>query len=149
MPGATRVDRLRRCAAAGVPWFLRVEFNRRPQRMTATLLGRDDGGYPVVGRAVGHQRLRSRLPFPIDFARPACCPDLTGRLRRTDGPGRHQILGTRPAADGPAPPPGPQVPDAASNPTNALDNRTRWSRRVAAWDESMTSRTGTWLTGSH
>ncbi|WP_328342028.1 Uma2 family endonuclease [Micromonospora sp. NBC_00421] len=63
------VDRLRRCATAGVPWFLRVELDRRPQRMTATLWGRDDGGgYPVVCRAVGGQRLRSRLPFPIDFA---------------------------------------------------------------------------------
>ncbi|WP_433229737.1 Uma2 family endonuclease [Micromonospora sp. CA-248260] len=62
------VDRLRRCAAAGVPWFLRVELDRRPHRMTATLLRREDGGYPVVGRAVGHQRLRTRLPFPIDFA---------------------------------------------------------------------------------
>ncbi|MFJ6199839.1 Uma2 family endonuclease [Micromonospora sp. NPDC092111] len=70
-PGERRdpVDRRRRCAAGGVPWFLRVELDRRPQRTTATLLTRDAGaGYAVVGRAVGGQRLRARAPFPIDFA---------------------------------------------------------------------------------
>ncbi|SCG55885.1 Uma2 family endonuclease [Micromonospora halophytica] len=64
-----RVDRRRRCAEAGVPWFLRVALDRRPHRMTAELFRRTDGGgWAPAARAVGGQRLRVRAPFPIDFA---------------------------------------------------------------------------------
>ncbi len=38
-------------------------------------------------------------------------------------------------------------PTAALNTQNAFDNPAVPSRRVAAWDESMTSRTATWPTG--
>ncbi|TDB73428.1 hypothetical protein [Micromonospora sp. KC723] len=63
------VDRRRHCAGAGIPWFLRVELDRRPERMVAELFRRTEGvGWAVAARAVGRQRLRVRTPFPIDFS---------------------------------------------------------------------------------
>ncbi|SBT49288.1 Uma2 family endonuclease [Micromonospora auratinigra] len=69
-PGSRRqdfVDKPRRCAEAGVPYFMRVQLVRRLRHVEVEFLTLDDGGYVSTARAVSGQRLKLDLPFPIDF----------------------------------------------------------------------------------
>ncbi|MEV4491778.1 Uma2 family endonuclease [Micromonospora coxensis] len=70
-PASRHQDHLhkpRRCAEAGVPYFMRVEIVRRLRQVSVQLLALDDGSaYRKVVEARVGQRFRSELPFPIDF----------------------------------------------------------------------------------
>ncbi|KIR62624.1 hypothetical protein TK50_16625 [Micromonospora haikouensis] len=67
-PGPAAVDRPRRCAEGGVPWFMRVRLTRDPARVDVRLLAlHRPGGPDTVARAVSGERLRADAPFPIDF----------------------------------------------------------------------------------
>lgn len=69
-PGSRRqdfVDKPRRCAEAGVPYFMRVELVRRLRHATVELFTLADGGYVTTATATGGQRLRAQAPFPIDL----------------------------------------------------------------------------------
>jgi hypothetical protein len=70
-PGSRRqdfVDKPRRCAEGGVPYFMRVQLSRRFRRAEAELFALGRGGvFDTVARAVRGDRLRAEAPFPIDF----------------------------------------------------------------------------------
>ncbi|WFE37304.1 Uma2 family endonuclease [Micromonospora sp. WMMD998] len=69
-PGSRRqdfVDKPRRCAEAGVPYFMRVQIARQIRHVGVEFLTLDDGGYVGTAQAVSGQRLKLDLPFPIDF----------------------------------------------------------------------------------
>ncbi|MFG1899314.1 Uma2 family endonuclease [Micromonospora carbonacea] len=70
-PGSRRqdfVDKPRRCATAGVPYFMRVEVSRRLRHAAVELFALGTSGvYDTVARAVSGERLRADAPFPIDF----------------------------------------------------------------------------------
>ncbi|MGC4804234.1 Uma2 family endonuclease [Micromonospora sp. DT233] len=70
-PGSRRqdfVDKPRRCAEAGVPYFMRVQISRRLRHVAVELSALGEfGGYDTVAKAVSGQRLRADAPFPIDF----------------------------------------------------------------------------------
>ncbi|HWG99707.1 MAG TPA: Uma2 family endonuclease [Pilimelia sp.] len=61
------VDKPRRCAEAGVPYFMRVELVRRLGHASVALHRPEDGAYQPVASAVSGQRLRAAEPFEIDF----------------------------------------------------------------------------------
>jgi hypothetical protein len=70
-PGSRRqdfVDKPRRCAEGGVPYFMRVEIVRRLGHAAVELFSlAEGGGYVTDAQAVSGQRLRADAPFPIDF----------------------------------------------------------------------------------
>ncbi|SBT49291.1 Uma2 family endonuclease [Micromonospora auratinigra] len=66
-PRRTPVDRSRRCAAGGVPYFLRVEVGPEQAVVELLTLTPAAGRYARTARASGGHRLRSDLPFPIDL----------------------------------------------------------------------------------
>jgi hypothetical protein len=62
------VDKPRRCAESGVPYFMRVEIVRRLRHVSVVLFSlTDDDTYVVVAEALGGRRLWTDLPFTIDF----------------------------------------------------------------------------------
>ncbi|WP_416902008.1 Uma2 family endonuclease [Micromonospora echinospora] len=70
-PGSRRqdfVDKPRRCAEGGVPYFMRVEIVRRLRSAAVEFFALDAaGGYTPVAKAVGGERLTVDAPFPIDL----------------------------------------------------------------------------------
>ncbi|WP_199199962.1 Uma2 family endonuclease [Micromonospora sp. RP3T] len=69
-PGSRRqdfVDKPRRCAEGGVPYFMRVQIARQIRHVGVEFLSLDNGGYVSTAQAVSGQRLKLDLPFPIDF----------------------------------------------------------------------------------
>lgn len=70
-PGSRRqdfVDKPRRCAEGGVPYFMRVEIVRRLRSASVEFFTLDgDGGYALVAKAVDGERLTVDAPFPIDL----------------------------------------------------------------------------------
>lgn len=61
-----RIDKPALCAAAGVPYFLRVEVSLHEAHLE--LLRLDDGGeYVVQAKALAGQEFRTELPFPLSF----------------------------------------------------------------------------------
>ncbi|MCI4063214.1 Uma2 family endonuclease [Micromonospora sp. R77] len=62
------VDKPRRCAENGVPYFMRVEIVRRLRHVSVELhsLG-DAGAYVPLAAATGGHRLQADVPFAIDF----------------------------------------------------------------------------------
>ncbi|SCL15199.1 Uma2 family endonuclease [Micromonospora inyonensis] len=68
-PGSRRqdcVDKPRRCAEGGVPYFMRVEIVRRLRSASVEFFALDTaGGYAPVAKAVGGERLTVDAPFPI------------------------------------------------------------------------------------
>lgn len=70
-PGSRRqdfVDKPRRCAATGVPYFMRVELSRRLRHAAVELFALGTSPvYDTVARAASGERLRADAPFPIDF----------------------------------------------------------------------------------
>lgn len=54
------------CAAAGIPYFMRVNIGRHEVRVD--LLRLDDAGeYVVLAKALSGQEFRTDLPFPLSF----------------------------------------------------------------------------------
>ncbi|WP_218012420.1 Uma2 family endonuclease [Micromonospora sp. WMMD754] len=69
-PGSRRqdfVDKPRRCAEAGVPYFMRVQVVRQIRHVGVEFLTLRDGGYVSTAQAVSGQRLKLDAPFTIDF----------------------------------------------------------------------------------
>ncbi|ATO15960.1 hypothetical protein CO540_20815 [Micromonospora sp. WMMA2032] len=69
-PGSRRqdfVDKPRRCAEAGVPYFMRVRVVRQIRHVGVEFLTLRDGGYVSTAQAVSGQRLKLDAPFTIDF----------------------------------------------------------------------------------
>ncbi|WP_218060565.1 Uma2 family endonuclease [Micromonospora sediminicola] len=69
-PGSRRqdfVDQPRRCAEAGVPYFMRVQVVRQIRHVGVEFLTLRDGGYVSTAQAVSGQRLKLDAPFTIDF----------------------------------------------------------------------------------
>ncbi|MFG3422293.1 Uma2 family endonuclease [Micromonospora sp. NPDC049460] len=70
-PGSRRqdfVDKPRRCAEGGVPYFMRIEITRRLRHVSVELYSLDEeGAYVILAEALGGQRLHADAPFPIDF----------------------------------------------------------------------------------
>ncbi|MFI7213794.1 Uma2 family endonuclease [Micromonospora maritima] len=69
-PGSRRqdfVDRPRRCAEAGVPYFMRVQVVRQIRHVGVEFLTLRNGGYVSTAQAVSGQRLKLDAPFTIDF----------------------------------------------------------------------------------
>ena len=62
----SRLDKPVFCAAAGVPYFLRVEISHA--EVHVELLRLDDSGeYVVHAKALAGQEFRTDLPFPLSF----------------------------------------------------------------------------------
>lgn len=61
-----RIDKPALCAAAGVPYFLRVEISRREAHMELLRLD-DSGQYVVHAKALAGQEFSTDLPFPLSF----------------------------------------------------------------------------------
>lgn len=61
------VDKPRRCAEGGVPYFMRVEIVRRLRHASVEVFTLVDGEYQRTAEAVAGQRLRADHPFEIDF----------------------------------------------------------------------------------
>lgn len=61
------VDKPRRCAEAGVPYFMRVEIVRRLRHASVTFFTLVDGEYQCTAEAVAGQRLQAEQPFVINF----------------------------------------------------------------------------------
>lgn len=61
------VDKPRRCAEAGVPYFMRVQVVRQIRHVGVEFLTLRDGGYVSTAQAVSGQRLKLDAPFTIDF----------------------------------------------------------------------------------
>lgn len=60
-PGSRKqdhVDKPRRCAEGGVPYFMRVEIVRRAKQVSVRLLSLSDGSYRSIASAEAGQRLR-------------------------------------------------------------------------------------------
>ncbi|WBB78770.1 Uma2 family endonuclease [Micromonospora sp. WMMD882] len=69
-PGSRRqdfVDKPRRCAEGGVPYFMRVTIVRRLRSAAVELFALDGGGHVPVAKVVNGERLRVDAPFPIDL----------------------------------------------------------------------------------
>jgi hypothetical protein len=64
-----RIDKPRKCAAAGIPFFMRVELNREIRHAAVTLLRLDQkgGDYRSVAHAIAGQTFATDEPFPISF----------------------------------------------------------------------------------
>lgn len=61
-----RIDRAALCAAAGVPYFMRVEITDHESHVE--LLRLNDGGeYVVQAKALDGQEFTTELPFPLSF----------------------------------------------------------------------------------
>ncbi|MBP2321901.1 Uma2 family endonuclease [Kibdelosporangium banguiense] len=60
-----RIDKPGMCAEAGIPYFMRVEVDKR--NVQVTLCELDRGGYVVHAEAVAGQLFETELPFPISF----------------------------------------------------------------------------------
>jgi Uma2 family endonuclease len=68
-PSSVRKDRIDKpalCAAAGVPYFLRVEITDHEAHLELLRLD-DSGRYVVQAKALAGQELRTDLPFPLSF----------------------------------------------------------------------------------
>jgi Uma2 family endonuclease len=61
-----RIDRPALCAAAGVPYFLRVEITDHEAHLELLRLD-DSGKYVVQAKALAGQEFRTDLPFPLSF----------------------------------------------------------------------------------
>jgi hypothetical protein len=61
------VDKPKRCAEGGVPYFMRVEIVRRLRHASVEFFTLADGEYQRTAEAVCGQRLRASEPFEIDF----------------------------------------------------------------------------------
>lgn len=61
------VDKPKRCAEGGAPYFMRVELVRRLQHASVEFFTLVDGRYQPTAQAVAGQRLRATKPFEIDF----------------------------------------------------------------------------------
>ncbi|MEV1329661.1 Uma2 family endonuclease [Micromonospora costi] len=69
-PGSRRqdfVDKPRRCADGGVPYFMRVELSRRLRHASVELFTLAGGAYVSAAQAVSGELLKVDLPFPIEF----------------------------------------------------------------------------------
>ncbi|MEQ4305216.1 Uma2 family endonuclease [Plantactinospora sp. B6F1] len=69
-PGSRKqdfVDKPKRCAEGGVPYFMRVEIVRRLRHASVEFFTLTDGAYQRTAEAVCGQRLRASEPFEIDF----------------------------------------------------------------------------------
>jgi Uma2 family endonuclease len=67
-PGSRRRDRIDKpalCAAAEVPYYLRVEIDGRYVEVELSELV--DGAYRVIAQAVSGQEFRTEVPFPLSF----------------------------------------------------------------------------------
>lgn len=70
-PSSRRRDRIDKpgiCAAAGIPYFMRVELTRKLRTVSVQLLKLDDGDYRLIEQALARQVFRVDEPFPIEFA---------------------------------------------------------------------------------
>lgn len=63
---ADRIDKPAVCAAAGVPYFMRVEISRSAAEVELLRLN-DTGEYVVQAKARSGQEFRTDLPFPLYF----------------------------------------------------------------------------------
>jgi Uma2 family endonuclease len=63
-----RFDKPALCAAAGIPYYMRVELVRKLRHVSVALLKLDDGSYREIGDALSGKRFRCGEPFPIEFA---------------------------------------------------------------------------------
>lgn len=61
-----RIDKPALCAAAEVPYFLRVELTDHEAHVELLRLA-EDGQYVVQAKALSGQEFRTELPFPISF----------------------------------------------------------------------------------
>lgn len=61
------IDKPKRCAEAGIPYFLRVEIIRQLRSVQVELLKLTDRGYESVVGAAGGQVFEAAEPFPIRF----------------------------------------------------------------------------------
>lgn len=62
----SRWDRRALCAAAGVPYFLRVEITDHEAHLELLRLD-DSGRYVVQAKALAGQEFRTELPYPLSF----------------------------------------------------------------------------------
>jgi hypothetical protein len=61
-----RIDKPALCAAAGVPYFMRVEISDHESHVELLRLA-DGGDYVVHAKALAGQEFRTELPFPLGF----------------------------------------------------------------------------------
>ena len=59
------VDKPARCAAAGVPYFMRVRIARQLRSVEIELLQLDSGTYKQLAHATGDQQFETDEPFPM------------------------------------------------------------------------------------
>jgi Uma2 family endonuclease len=62
-----RIDKPAVCAAAGVPYFMRVEIERRLRHVDVTLWRLEDGAYELAAHAIAGQEFAMVEPFPLSF----------------------------------------------------------------------------------
>jgi Uma2 family endonuclease len=62
------VDKPRRCAEAGIPYFMRVQIVRQLRGVTVELLKLGDEGYELLTEAAGGQEFATNEPFGMRFA---------------------------------------------------------------------------------
>ncbi|RSM84559.1 Uma2 family endonuclease [Kibdelosporangium aridum] len=60
-----RIDKPALCAAAGIPFFMRVEIDNREVHLELFKL--DDGEYRLHAKALTGQQFETEIPFPISF----------------------------------------------------------------------------------
>jgi Uma2 family endonuclease len=61
-----RIDKPALCAAAGIPYFMRIEISRREAHVELLRLD-DSGEYVFQAKALAGQEFRTDLPFPLSF----------------------------------------------------------------------------------
>lgn len=62
-----RIDKSALCAAAGIPYFMRVEVSYARQRVEVELLRLDNGAYADDAKALDGQRFEIEEPFALSF----------------------------------------------------------------------------------